>query len=115
MISKEKVNRFILELDELNREKELAAKKDEIFSGNEKRQELLDELNSMSRDELLDLCALTAYGRALTELPPSCCYADIRKEFVQNKEKEEHLPEYLLKNAAFARYLRKALAVYSNT
>ena len=115
MISKEKVNRFILELDELNREKELAAKKDEIFSGSKKRQELLDELNSMSRDELLDLCALTAYGRALTKSSPSCCYVDIRKGFGQNKEKEEHLPEYLLKNAAFACYLRKALAVYSNT
>ena len=114
MISKEKVNRFILELDELNREKELAAKKDEIFSGNKKWQELLDELNSMSRDELLDLCALTAYGRALTESSPSC-YADIRKGSGQNKEKEEHLPEYLLENAAFACYLREALALYSNT
>lgn len=123
MIEKEKVLKII---DDFSAAK---AEQNNIFVKNEqenfslekhqygeKMKGLLDYLKNLSREEIIDLCALMDYGRKCKHreisIPDIAMFSQIRKSFLENHREDKHLANYLLGKSELNIYLTYAVKLY---
>lgn len=118
MISKEKVNKIITDVDVIRAKKEsgedgLVDLKKAEYTLEEK--ELYAYLKALSKSEYMDLCALAELGRTCVQnsvSPTLSNYKQERKNFEYNHKYEEIFPQYLLGKSQLSTYLRKVLCLF---
>lgn len=89
----------------------------EKYQYGEKMKELLNYLKNLSRDEIIDLCALMDYGRECkhksVSIPDVAMFRQIKKSFLENHSQDKHLANYLLGKSKLNVYLTCAVKLYS--
>ncbi len=117
MVSKEVVEKIICDFNVAKNEKEKLKKalegkklepKDFEYTG--KRKELLEYIEGLEKSDIIDICALMAYGRDCiregTESDDLKKYLDFRSDFEREDPK---LPYYLMKIPNLDKCLERAL------
>lgn len=114
MIEKEKVLKVIDDFSAAKAEHENFSLEKHQYG--EKMKGLLNYLKNLSREEIIDLCALMDYGRKCKykeiSIPDIAMFRQIRKSFLENHREDKHLANYLLGKSELNIYLTYAVKLY---